>query len=54
MLASIAICTGHNSYIYGWILKLFDTVAVREEAKCHLKHFFSGRLKVKVTLGHIN
>ena len=46
---------GHNSYIYAWISKLFDTVVVLEEEKCHLKHFFLGRLKVKVTLeGHIN
>ena len=25
--------------IYTWISKLFDTVAVLEEEKCHLKHF---------------
>ena len=33
-------CQGHNSYIYGWISNLFDTVVVLEEEKCHLKHFF--------------
>ena len=54
MRASIWICTGHNFYICGWISKLFDTVVVLEEEKCHVKHFL-GRLKVKVTLkGHIN
>ena len=26
--ASIWVCLGHNSYIYGWISKLFDTVVV--------------------------
>ena len=53
--ASVRICPGHNSYIYGWVSKLFDTVVVLEEEKCHLKLFFLGRLKVKVTLeGHIN
>ena len=51
---SIRICLGHNSYIYAWISKLFNTIGVLGEEKCHLKHFF-GRLKVKVTLkGHIN
>ena len=51
---SIWICPGHNSYIYAWISKLFDTVIVLEEEKGHLIHFLS-RLKVKVTLeGHIN
>ena len=40
---SIRICLGHNSYIYAWTSKLFDTVVV-----------LFGRLKVKVTLeGHI-
>ena len=48
------ICLGHNSYIYAWISKLFDTVVVLGVEKSHLKHFL-GRLKVKVTLeGHIN
>ena len=47
--ASVQICVGHNSYMYVWISKLFDTVVVLEEEKCHLKHFL-GRLKVKVTL----
>ena len=52
--ASVRICPGHNSYMYAWISKLFDTVVVLGEEKCHLKHFL-GRLKVKVTLGgHIN
>ena len=52
--ASVQICPGHNSYIYAWISKLFDTVVVLEEEKCHLKHFL-GRLNGKVTLeGHIN
>ena len=52
--ASVWICPGHNSYIYAWISKLFDTVVVLEEEKCHLKPFL-GRVKVKVTLeGHIN
>ena len=46
---SVRICPGHNSYIYECISKLFDTVVVLEEEKCHLKHFL-GRLKVKVTL----
>ena len=27
-------------YIYAWISKLFDTVVVLEEEKCHLKHVF--------------
>ena len=54
MHVSVQICPGHNSYIYAWISKLFDTVVVLEEEKCQLKHFL-GRLKVKVTLeGHIN
>ena len=45
---------GHNSYISAWLSKLFDTVVVLGEEKCHLKHFL-GRLKVKVTPeGHIN
>ena len=55
--ASVRICPGHNhnSYIVAWISNFFDTVVVLEEEKCHLKHFFLGRLKVKVTLeGHIN
>ena len=52
--AYVRICPGHNSYIYAWISKLFDTFVVLGEEKCHLKHFL-GRLKVKVTLeGHIN
>ena len=51
---SIRICLGYNSYIYAWISKLFYTVFVLGEEKCHLKHFL-GRLKVKVThKGHIN
>ena len=51
---SVRICPGHNSYIYAWISKLFDTVVVLGEETCCLKHFL-GRLKVKVTLeGHIN
>ena len=51
---SVWICSNHNSYMYGWISKLFDTVVVLEDEKCHLKHLL-GRLKVKVTLeGHIN
>ena len=51
---SVRICLGHNSYIYAWISKSFDTVVVLGEEKCHLKHV-SGSLKVKVTLeGHIN
>ena len=34
--------------------KLFDTVFVLGEEKCHLKHFL-GRFKIKVPLeGHIN
>ena len=37
--ASVRICLGHNSYIYAWISKLFDTVVVLEEEKCHLKLF---------------
>ena len=54
MRASVWICLGHNTYIYGWISKLFDTVVVLEEEKCHL-NIFIGRLKVKVTLeDHIN
>ena len=36
---SIQICTGNNCDITGWILKLFDTVVVLEEEKCHIKHF---------------
>ena len=48
MHPSVRIRAGHNSYIYGYISKLFDTVVVLEEEKCHLK-FFSGRLKIKVT-----
>ena len=52
--ACVRICPGHNSYIYAWIVKLFDTVVVLGEEKCFLKHFI-GRLKVKVTLeGHKN
>ena len=52
--ASVRICPGHNSYIYAWISKLFDTVVVLEEEKCSFKHFLD-RLKVKGTLeGHIN
>ena len=52
--ASVRICPGHDSYIHAWISKLFDTIVVLGEEKCHLKHFL-GRLKVKVTLeGHIN
>ena len=47
--ASIQIRLGHNSYIYAWISKLFDTLVVLEEEKCYLKHCL-GRLKVKVTL----
>ena len=51
---SIRICLGHNSYIYAWISKLFNTIVVLGEEKCHLKHFL-GRLKVMITLeGHIN
>ena len=51
---SIWICPNLISYIYGWISKLFDTVVVLEEEKCHWKHFLD-RFKVKVTLeGHIN
>ena len=51
---SLRICPGHNFYIYAWISKLFDTVLVLGDEKCHLKHYL-GRLKVKVTLGgHIN
>ena len=54
MYVSVQICLGHNFYIYAWISKLFGTVVVLEEEKCHLKHFL-GRLKAKVTLeGHIN
>ena len=45
MHVSVQICPGHNSYIYSWISKLFDTVVVLEEEKCQLKHFL-GRLKV--------
>ena len=37
---SVRICPGHNSYNYEWISKLFDTVVVLEEEKCHLKHLF--------------
>ena len=29
--ASIRLCLGHNSYIHGWISKLFDTVVVLQE-----------------------
>ena len=48
------ICPSHNSCIYAWISKLFDTVVVLGEEKCHLKHVL-GTWKVKVTLeGHIN
>ena len=51
---SVRICPGHNSSIYAWISKLFDTVVVLGEEKCYLKHIL-GRLKVKVILeGHIN
>ena len=51
---SARVYPGHNSYIYAWISKLFDTVLVLEEEKYHVKRFL-GRLKVKVTLeGHIN
>ena len=51
--ASVRICPGYSSYIYAWISKLFETVVVLGEEKCHLT--FLGRLKVKVTLeGHIN
>ena len=51
---SIRICLGHTSYMYAWISKLFNTIVVLGEEKCHLKHCL-GRLKVKVTLeGHIN
>ena len=42
-------CPGHNLYIYAWISKQFCTVVVLKEEKCHLTHFFSDRLKVKVT-----
>ena len=31
MRVSVRICLGHNSYIYAWISKLFDTVIVLEE-----------------------
>ena len=52
--AYVRICTGHNSYFYGWISKLFDTVVVLEKEKYHLKHF-SGLVKAKVSLGgHTN
>ena len=52
--AYVWICPGHNSYIYAWILKLFNTVVVLGEEKCHLKKCL-GRLKVKVTLeGNVN
>ena len=51
---SVGNCLGHKSYIYCWISKLFNTIVVLEENKCHLK-LLLGRLKVKVTLeGHIN
>ena len=51
---SVWICLGHNSFNYAWISKLFNTVFVLDEGKCHLKYFL-GRLKVKVTVeGHIN
>ena len=51
---SIRICLGHNSYIYTWISKLFNTIFVLGDEKCHWKHIL-GRLKVNVTLeGHIN
>ena len=36
---SIRICLGHNSYIYAWISKLFNTFLVLEEEWCHLKLF---------------
>ena len=49
MCAPFRLCLDHNSYIYGWISKLYDTVVVLEEDKCHFKHFL-GRLKVKVTV----
>ena len=53
--SSVRIYQGHNSYVYVWISKLFDTVFDLEEEKFHLKYFFLSRLKVKVTLeGHIN
>ena len=34
-------CPGHNLCIYAWISKLFCTVVVLEEEKCHLKHFYA-------------
>ena len=40
--AYIQICPGHNSHIYAWISKLFDTVVVLGKEKCHLKHFLLG------------
>ena len=46
--ACVRIRTGHNSYFYGWISKLFDTVVVLEKKKYHLKHFL-GLVKVKVS-----
>ena len=53
MCPSVRICPGHNSYIHGWISKLFDA-GVLEEEKCRLKQFL-GRLKGSVTLEcHIN
>ena len=54
MRPSIRICPGHNSYIYAWILQLFDIIVVLELEKCHLKHCL-GMLKVKVIHeGHTN
>ena len=51
---SVRICTGHKFYIYAWISKVYDTVVILEEEKCHLKYVL-GRLKVKVIPeGHIN
>ena len=47
--ASVRICLGHNSYIYAWISKLFDTVVVLGKEKCCLNHFL-GRFKVKVKI----
>ena len=47
--ASVLICPGHNFDMYAWISKLFGTVVLLEEGKCHLKHFWGG-LTVKVTL----
>ena len=36
--ACMWIFPGHNSYIKGWMSKLFDTVVVLEKEKCRLKH----------------